>query len=106
MEHSAAGVRFMVCMHLVRAVLACGLFLALPLVSAAQAELDPTPTTTADVGDPTTPSTTRTIEVSAVEAPFANVSVADSVPVVDEAVPQATPSASEKLPPGPPTRWP
>jgi hypothetical protein len=107
-EHSAAGVRFMVCMRLVRAVLACGLFLALPLVAAAQAELDPTPTPTADVGDPTTPSTTRTIEVSAVEAPFANVSVADSVPVVDEdeAVPQATPSASEKLPPGPASRWP
>jgi hypothetical protein len=94
-------------MRIVRAVLACGLFLALPLVAAGQAEPDPTPMATADSGDPTTPSTTtRTIEASAVEAPFADVSVADTAPVVDEAVPQATPSASQKLPPGPPARWP
>jgi hypothetical protein len=87
----------------VRIVLACGLLLALPLIAAAQADPDPIP---ADVGDPTTPSTTRTIEASAVESPFANVSVADTAAVVDEAVPQETPAAREKLPPGPPSRWP
>jgi hypothetical protein len=83
-------------------VLACGLLLAVPLMAAAQSEPDPTLT---EVVDPNAP-TTRTIEASSVESPFANVSVADVAPLADEALPQATPSPREKLPPGPPSRWP
>jgi hypothetical protein len=85
----------------VRIILACGLFLAVPLMAAAQAEPDPAPT---DMTDPNAP-VTRTIEASAVESPFANSTVAEAA-AVDEVGPQATPAPREKLPPGPPSRWP
>jgi hypothetical protein len=93
------------------------------MAAAAQSEPDPTAIEVVDPNapaidanaptiDPNAPAidpnapTTRTIEASSVESPFANVSVADVAPVVDEPLPQATPSPREKLPPGPPNRWP
>jgi hypothetical protein len=98
-EHSGDGFRF-TGMGGLRVVLAWGVFLALPLIASAQAETDGV--------EPSTPSTTRTIAASGVETPFADVTVADAgaAAVVDEVAPQATPSPHEKLPPGPPSRWP
>jgi hypothetical protein len=104
-------------------LLACGVLVAVPLMVAAQSEPDPTLTEVVDPNGPTVDltaptieptvgtidpnvATTRTITASSVESPFANVSVADVGPLVDEALPQATPSVREKLPPGPPSRWP
>jgi hypothetical protein len=104
-------------------LLACGLLVAVPLMAAAQSEPDPTLTEVVDPNGPTvdltaptidptvatiepTVATTHTITARSVESPFANVSVADIGPLVDEALPQATPAAREKLPPGPPSRWP
>jgi hypothetical protein len=111
----------------VRVFLVCGVLLALPLMAATQSEPEPDPTPTeiveptdiatemadpnaplaTDMADPNAP-TTRSIEASAVESPFAHPCVSDAAPVVDEAAPHATatPWPHEKLPPGPPSRWP
>jgi hypothetical protein len=99
----------------------CGLLLGMPLIAAAQSEpdesstpvaalseLDATPepeaaaTSVADANLPTT----RVIDASEVESPFAGVSVADVGTVATEAEPPATPAPRQQLPPGPPSRFP
>lgn len=89
-----------------RALVGWGVFLALPMLALAQAEPEPTPLPAAEVGDQTTPTTTRTVEAGGVAAPFDGVSVDDPAPLVDEAAPPAPPASHEKLPPGPFSHWP